>query len=188
MNSRILPSVALMVAIGIFFAYVNPAWSGRIAVTKASIASDDRALAAAARYTTQQNELAAARNAIDPADLARLDTFLPGSVDNVGLILDLNALAARSGLSLSNIDVTTNTASTASPNSNIASALPAAVTSPVGSVELSLSAVGTYTALKTFLSGVEKSERLLDVKDLLVKGSDTGVYTYQIKLRIYWLR
>ena len=64
---------------------------------KNSIASDNKALAAAITYATQQNELAAARNAIDPADLNRLVAFLPSSVDNVGLILDLNALAARSG-------------------------------------------------------------------------------------------
>jgi len=188
MNSRVLPLFALMIAAGIFFAYVNPTWSGSIAETKAAIASDDQALAAAATYASQQNELAAARDAIDPANLARLDIFLPGSVDNVGLILDLNALAARSGLLLSNIDVATNAAPTVSSNPNSAGALPAAVTNPVGSVDLSLSAVGTYAALQTFLVGVEKSERLLDVQDLIIKGSDTGVYTYQMRLRIYWLR
>lgn len=182
MNSRILPIFALMVAVGMFFAYVNPVWSGSIAARKAAIASDDQALDAAARYTNQQNELIAERNKIDPADLKRLAIFLPDSVDNVGLILDLNALAARSGLSLSNIDVTTNGASPSS-----ADTLGAASTNPVGSVDLSVSAVGTYTALKTFLAGVEKSARLLDVQDLTIKGSDTGVYTYQMKLRLYWL-
>jgi len=55
-------------------------------------------------------------------------------------------------------------------------------------VDLSLSAIGTYTALQNFLRGVEKSVRLLDIKDIVVKGSDTGVYTYQMKLRLYWLR
>ena len=113
MNSRILPTLALLVSVGIFFAYVQPTWSGPLAVTKASIASDDRALAAANTYTMQQNQLAVARNAIDPRDLTRLARFLPGSVDNVGLILDLNALAARSGLTLSNIDVITNAAAPA---------------------------------------------------------------------------
>lgn len=189
MNSRILPILALMVAVGIFFVYVTPTWSGSIATTKATIASDDQALTAATEYANQQNELATARSAIDPTNLTRLATFLPDSVDNVGLILDLNALAARSGLSLSNIDVTTNAAaSTGSTNPNSAGALGAVAASPVGSVDLSLSAVGTYTALQTFLGGVEKSERLLDVRDLVVKGSDTGVYIYQMKVRIYWLR
>lgn len=186
MNDRILPSFALVIAGIIFFAYVNTAWSGTIANTKAAIAADDQALASADTYIKQQNKIASARDAIDQANLDAVATFLPGSVDNVGLILDLNALAARSGISVANIDVVTetgggqqssNSGTLANPNQN-----------PIGSVDLSLSAVGTFSALQMFLNGVEKSARLLDVHDLVVKGSDTGVYTYQMSLRLYWLR
>lgn len=186
MNDRILPLIALAIALGIFFTYVSPTWSGSIAATKAAIALNDKALAAASQYAEQQNALASARNAIDPANLARLATFLPDSVDNVGLILDLNALAARSGFSLANIDVISNTAAAAKAPAQ--QGLPAAGASPVGSIDLSLSAVGTYAALQAFLAGVERSARLLDVRDIVVKGSDTGVYNYQMALRLYWLR
>ena len=182
MNNRIPPLIALTVAIGIFFAYVSPTWSGTIAVTKSSIASDDKALAAASEYATQQNELADARNNIDTTDMARLTTLLPDSVDNVVLILDLNALAARSGLQLSNIDVMR------SENPLNTGVLPVAGVSPVGSIDLSLSAVGTYDAFRAFLTGVERSARLLDVSDLVVRGSDTGSYVYKMTLRLYWLR
>lgn len=188
MSNRILPIFALIIAIGIFFVYVSPTWTGSITATKKAIASDDQALAAAQTYADQQSQLAAERDKIDPLDLARLATFLPGSVDNVGLILDLNALAARSGLSLSNIDVAVPVASGGSTNQNAAGAQSALSTSPIGSVDLSLSAIGTYAALKAFLSGVEKSQRLLDVQNLVINGSETGVYAYRILLRIYWLR
>lgn len=182
MNSRLLPVFALLVAAGIFFGYVNPVWTGPIAETKASIELDNQALAAASQYTAQQNDLAAKRNAIDPANLEKLAAFLPDSVDNVGLILDLNALAARSGLSISNIDIMTSPAAEGTKSS-----LPSGA-SLIGSVDLSLSAVGTYPSLKSFLAGVERSARLLDVQTISVKGSETGVYTYEIKLRLYWLR
>ena len=186
MNSRILPAFAFIIAVGIFFAYVNPTWGGSITTTRAAIAADDQALSAAQQYAAQQNQLASARDAINPASLAALNTFLPSSVDNVGLILDLNALAARSGLSVANIDVITN--DTSSANSSSGGALPAAGQNPVGSVDLSLSAVGTFSSLQSFLKGVEMSERLLDVRDLAVKGSNTGVYNYQMTIRLYWLR
>lgn len=180
MNSRILPTLALMLSVGVFFAYVDRVWTGSIATTKTAIAADDAALHAAEQFTSQQNQLQAQEDAINPDDLKRLTTFLPGSVDNVRLILDLNALAARSGLSLSNVGVS-------APAPAAPDAAPVPGTSAVGSVELSLSAIGTYTALQSFLSGVEKSERLLDVEDISATGSDTGVYTYQMKIRIYWL-
>jgi hypothetical protein len=110
-------------------------------------------------------------------------------VDNVGIILDLNALAARSGLALSNVDVLSSSQTGSSGASQTSDgSLPAGGESPVGYVDLSLSAKGTYPALQGFMRGIEQSARLLDVRDLVVKGSDTGVYTYQMTIRLYWLR
>lgn len=185
MADRIIPTFAFFVAASIFFGYVHPTWTGTIAETKASIEADNQALEAAGAYTAKQNQLASARSAIDPANLDRLEVFLPDSVDNVGLILDLNALAARSGIVLSNVDVTTDTVSA---NASARGATPAAKINPVGSVDLSLSAVGTYSSLQTFLVGIEKSARILEVQDLGVTGSDTGVYNYRMKIRLFWLR
>ena len=180
MNSNIPPVIALLIAIGIFFAYINPTWSGSIATTKAAIASDNQALAAADEYSAQQNQLASARAAINAADLTRLNVFLPDSVDNVQLILDLTAIAARSGLILSNVGISADAASSASAGMSSAS--------PINSVNLTLSAAGTYSALQSFLREIERSQRLLDVQDLLVTSSNTGVYTYQMTIRLYWLR
>lgn len=181
MNSRVLPLLALMIAIATLFLYVSPMWSVGIADINANIALDDQALKAASDYTAQKSALADKRAAINSADIRRLEVFLPDSVDNVGLILDLNALAARSGLSLSNIDVSAvDSGATNTAAGGLAS-------NPVGSANLSLSAIGTFTALQTFLRGIERSERLLDAQDIVVKGSDTGVYTYQMTLRLYRL-
>ena len=92
---------------------------------------DDQALIAAQKYIAQQNQLASARDAIDPKDLEALTTFLPDSVDNVRLILDLNALAARSGISVMNIDVTANS-TLGTKNA------PVTPLSSVGSIDISL--------------------------------------------------
>jgi|SRR3989344_2108943 len=193
MNSRVLPALALILSVGIFFAYVKPTWSGPLKETKVAIANYEQALDAADEYKKRQNELASARNAIDQDNLNRLSVLLPDSVDNVSLILDINALAARSGLSLANIDVLTDdsTVSGKKGNESVAQSsgtLQISRANPVGSVDLSLSAIGTYSALQSFLAGIEKSARLLDVRDISVKGSDTGVYNYQMVVRLYWLR
>lgn len=185
MNSRILPLLALFAALVIFFAYVNPTWTGSIAATRATISAHNRALAAAESYASQQNELATKRDLIDPSMLDRVETFLPDSVDNVGMILDLNSLAARSGLTLSGIDVATDVNT---PRTAPGGALPVRSQQSISSVDLSLSAIGTYAALQSFLSSIEKSARLADVRDITVRGSNTGVYTYQMVIRLYWLR
>lgn len=185
MNSRILPVIALSIAIGIFFAYVNPTWSGSIADTKAAIKLDDDAIDLANKYVAKKDTVAADRDKINPGDLERLETFLPDSVSNVGLILDINALAASSGLSLASIDVAV---ADGGAKTSASGALPTTMANPVGSINLSLSALGTFSAFQKFLNGIEGSARLLDVQDMTVKGSDTGVYSYQVTLRLYWLR
>lgn len=185
MNNRFFAFIALLFAVGIFFVYINPMWTGQIADTKASIADIDKALAAAKEYAARQQQLATERDAIDPAGLTRLNTFLPDSVDNVRIILDLNALASRTGFALSSIDVTGNAKGT---SGNSSESLSSTDVSPVGSIDLSLSAVGTYTAFQNFMQGIERSQRLLDVRDLSVSGSNTGLYTYAMTVRLYWLR
>jgi len=184
MNNRFFASVALLFAVVTFFAYINPLWNGSIAETKVAIAQDDKALASAKEYKDRQEELRGIRDAIDPAALERLNKFLPDSVDNVGLILDLNALAARSGLALSSINVSEDGNGMTSSSGGLSSA----DVNPVGSIDLTISAVGTYAAFQTFLQGVERSQRLLDVRDLTVTGSSSGLYNYKMSVRIYWLR
>lgn len=195
MNSRALPLLALIISAIIFFGYVSPTWRGPIKETKATIASNDAALSAASAYAAQQHQLAEERSALRPADLDRVTVFLPDSVDNVRVILDLDALAAKSGLLLTNINVAessgTNTAtaggSTAPAQGGASGTASRGPANPVSSIDLTLSASGTYSALQTFLKGIERSGRLLDVRELSVKGSNTGAYGYQMTVRLYWL-
>lgn len=189
MNSRILPAIAFVVAMGILFGYAGPTWNGAVASAKASIATDEEALRSAKAFADKEAALTAEQVAIDADGLKRVAVFLPDSVDNVRLILDLNTLAAKSGVSLSNVDVTDNSAKNNNKNGIAPSAMGSVPvpSDPADSADLSLTAIGTYPAFHTFLVGIEKSARLLDARDIVVKGSDTGVYTYQMKVRFYWL-
>jgi hypothetical protein len=178
--SRLLPIILLFAALGIFFGYVSPQLEGPIAATKVRIAADDSALAAAAAYTAKENQLAAARDQIPPDNLARLALLLPSSVNNVQTILDLDNLAVRSSFPLAAINVvaggTSNAVQGISTNQNL------------GSVELSITGSGSYTAFRTFLDGVERSVRLLDVRTLSITSADSGIYNYSMDLRLYWLK
>ena len=179
MTNRLVPAAALVIALAIFFGYVSPTYSGSVAEIKERVMRATSALDAAARFGEKQNELASARNAILVDDLARLEALLPDSVDNVSVILDLTSLATRSGLLLSSINVA------ASPAGG---GQEAAALSRVGSIDLRLSATGSYESFIAFIAGVERSARLLDVTAFAVRGSNTGVYGYNLTVRLYWLR
>jgi hypothetical protein len=202
---RTLPLIALVFAIALFFLYVRPTYSGPISTTRSQISSYDDALAAAQRFQQKEAELTQQRAQIPADSLARLSEFLPDGVDNVQLILDLDALAARSGVTLSDFSTQGSTAGSNTSNSTPATAATPSPDStdgsvptlgqanlganaPVDSLELTFKATGTYAAVRSFLAGIENSLRPLDVTDLQVSQSDTGVYSYAMTVRIYWLR
>ncbi len=184
--TRFLPIVGILIALGLFVGYIHPTYTGDVAAARAQVKSYDNALAAARAFAEKEGELLSEKSALPEEQLARLQTFLPDGVDNVQLILDLDALATRSGLKLSNFDV-------AAPDLNQESELtgnrlPLVSEKPAESLTLSVSATGTYGAFRAFLDGAEHSLRLLDLIGLEIRDSATGVYTYSMVFRIYWLQ
>ncbi len=181
---RLLPFVFILAAIGLFFAYISPAYSGVIATTNANIATDKSALDAAAAFTKKENELIAQRDALDPTNVQRLMSFMPDGVNNIQLIVDLNALAARSGVTLSAFDIAapTNTSAAAAAGD---SSLPS--TKLTNSLNASVSATGTYGNFESFLIATEQSLRPMDITHLSITPASTGLYTYSVTFRIYWL-
>ena len=190
MITRLIPVLMIVGALGLFFGYAQPTYSGSIATMRAEIRDLDTALKAARDFKEKEVELTGARSQIAPEQLARLEAFLPDSVDNVQLIVDLNSLAARSGVTLSEFDIVTGqgTPEAGAAPLDTAPALTLGANEPVESLELSVSATGTYAAFRGFLGGVEQSLRPLDVIELSVEDSATGVYTYDVTFRLYWLR
>ncbi|MES2931577.1 MAG: hypothetical protein V4682_02655 [Patescibacteria group bacterium] len=203
--SRIIPLLLLVGAIGLFVGYTQPTYGGSIAALNEEIATLDSALKAAEQFKQKEAQLTQQRNEMSGEQLARLESFLPDNVDNVQLIVDLNSLASRSGVLLSEFSIEGGTETSTTGNTATVAAAPVApLTSPGGpgqgnalalqssepteSLELSVSATGSYAAFRTFLTGVEQSLRPLDVIELSVQDSDTGVYTYDVTFRLYWLR
>lgn len=182
MISRILPIILVLIAIGLFFGYIDPEYTGPVKDLQSEIRGYDSALKAADTFHDREAEIGAATAALPPDALERINAFLPDGVDNVQLILDLNALASRSGISLGNFAIE-DTSSDSTPDIG----LPLENGKRYESLDISISAIGTYTALRSFLEAVEWSLRPLDLVELQLSESATGVYTYEMTFRIYWL-
>jgi Tfp pilus assembly protein PilO len=188
MSSKLLPIATILCALMVFFGYVNPEYSVKVKDLSKQVDGYNSALSAAEKFKSREDALIADRNNLPPEGLKRLETFLPDGVDNVQLILDLNALATRSGLRLASFEVAT-------PESATGAAAPVAASfnlggdsKPTDSITISLSAVGSYESLHTFMSAAENSLRPLDLEAFTLTNSETGVYGYTLVYRIYWLR
>lgn len=185
-TARLLPLALIIGAIAVVFSYIQPTNDGQIATLKTEIKDLDTALAAARDFKGKELELTRQRAELPQNELTRLGAYLPDNVDNVQLIVDLNALGDRSGVALSGFNIIGDVEAQAVPDAN--SALSLETANPIDSILLTVSANGTYNAFRTFLAGLESSLRQLDVVELAVQDSDTGVYTYNLTLRLYWLR
>lgn len=186
--NRLLPFIALIFAGALMLGYIMPTYKGSIAESNTRIKSYESALAAAKKFGEKEGQLEQQRAAISPADLARLEAFLPDGVDNVQLILDLDALAARSNMTLSSFDIDASKVANGNGSTD-ASALALSSGSPIDSLELTVTASGTYAQFRSFLAGIEQSLRPMDVVSIAVAdgGTTNGSHKYTMTIRIYWL-
>ena len=186
MIQRLLPIVIVIAAIGLFFVYTSPAYTGPVTAARLEVESLNGALKAADAFKERESQLLAERDALPAEDLARLEAFLPNNVNNIQLILDLDALAARSGVRLSNFNVGEQASDGSATTDDESISLES--TSAVGFIDITLTAEGTYSAFRSFIQATEQSLRMLDLVALNIDGSATGVYTYDMTFRIYWLQ
>ncbi len=184
MIQRILPVILIALSLIIITVYVNPAYNGTIIPLQQDINRSNAALAAAEDFKSKEAQLATERAAIPQESVDKITKFLPDGVDNVQLIVDLNALASRSAVKLSNFNIKQNSLADASAPTSL---LGGQGMRGTDSLDLTVTVDGTYSAFRTFLYGVEHSLRPLDVMEVVVNNSKTGVYSYDVTFRIYWL-
>ena len=178
----LIPLFFILIAGTIFFAYINPAYL-RIQGLRAEEAQFDQALNKSKELQATRDQLLSKYNTFSPDDLGRLTKFLPDSVDNVRLILDLNSIASRYGMRTRNVSLQTKGSSAA--RAAVGAVGPS--TSPYGSVVLSFSVSGSYPTFIAFLEDLERSLRLTDVVGVSFTANDTGTYNYDVAVRTYWL-
>ena len=209
MITRTLPVILIIISIGLYFTYISPTYTQKILPLKEEISRSTTALAAADDFKQKEAQIATQRASIPQDGITKLLAYLPDGVDNVQLVLDLNGLANRSGIALSNFAIKDNTPASSAPTSGTNTTVNATANKTTNgvvstnsipqrqlysnggkttdSLDISFTATGTYNSFRTFLNGIEHSLRPIDITQLNLTDSKTGVYTYDLTLRIYWL-
>lgn len=198
------PLLALVVAVSLFVTFIKPTFNEYKAIDT-EIGDYEQALKRAQELQNRINELIAERNAIPQSGLERLEDLLPSSLDEVSIVLSLDAISARHGLVLGGIDVKS---VRTDPEGNARSAKNAAsgefmfedeqvlgdeansslshVTNAFNTVELSFSVTGEYEAFKTFLTDIERSLALMDVSSLTIEEPvENELSTYTLGVTMY---
>ena len=177
------PFLVLALALVSFFYFTTPVLD-QIDVLKTEKEKLTAALANATQLEERQSELQNRRSEIDPADLEKLKQLLPNNIDNVRLIIDINNIAKKRGLTVRNPSI----AKESDPNQVSGQADSAESLSGKSSVVISFSVSASYEIFKLFLDDLSRSLRIVDVENISFTSNDRNFYDYKVSLRTYWLK
>jgi Tfp pilus assembly protein PilO len=176
----LVPLICLGIAGALFFGFIDPTYT-HLKALQVEESSYDQALTRSKDLQTVRDQLLARYNTFSQNDLARLEKLIPDHVDNVRLILDLDAMASRYGMHVKSVSIKADPTATArgqiGPNDQA-----------YESVVLSFSVSGSYDTFRSYLADLEKSLRLVDVVGLAFSANQTGFYDYTLNVQTYWLK
>lgn len=199
MIKYILSVILVGVGVAIFFTFTDPTYK-KISELKDKTASYDDALDNSIMLEKERDKLTAKYNAIDPENLIKIKKFLPDSIDNIRLILEIEKIALPYGMVLKDVkyNPTEKDSAPTSSGTEIVQGGQVAPSAPTdyGSWDLEFSTSGTYNNFINFTKDLESNLRMVDISSVqFLSSSDTksspsapDVYRFNFKIKTYWLK
>ncbi len=176
----------IALSIGIYFMYISPG-VGEINALNAKKTEFEQVLLRAKELNDKRDTILTQKNNIPADELDKLNKIIPNTYDSVAFVNDMNNLAAQNGVTLKTSQDVVATEGTG------AIVADTAAVSPFKSNTVNFSVIGTYDNFLRFLTSLESSLRLVDVKSLNIKASTdsktgqvTG-YEYKLEIAVYSL-
>lgn len=176
-------------SIGLYFGFIDPTYNETQTLVAKSGALN-AAVNNANQLTERRNKLVTQINSFPVDDMARLTKLIPDNIDNIRLIMEIDRIALKYGMSLRDVKVS---GSGLSQNSGIdSSGVIGIAAKDYDNVGLSFSVFSNYQTMKQFLGEIEYNLRITDIGKISfstregVKGPD--IYQFNISLNTYWLK
>ncbi|MDO8569654.1 MAG: type 4a pilus biogenesis protein PilO [bacterium] len=173
--------ILLLLSVGLFYAFTNGQYQD---VKKLyALASEYRdILQNVSDIVELRDRLLVTYETFPKAEIERISKVLPDNIDTVQLALDLDSMASRYGISIKSIKTETGVA-----QDTDLIVLPE-YAGVYEKATVSLSFISSYENFKLLLADIEKSLRIMNIKSVSFRASDTGLYDYEISAETYWLK
>ena len=183
MNKFILPTVLVILSIGLFTMYIDPTYK-EIKELKGVNAQYQEALSKSKELRVIRDSLLESYNSFTEEDLNRIKKLLPDNVDNVRLIMDVNSMASAYGAIIRDVQVSTSD-ERGDVRVNIADV------KKYEHVTLNFSVSATYENFVKFIGDLRDSLRLVDIIHIDFTpptNQDSEVYKYNFTVKTYRLK
>lgn len=185
MSSIILSIILLLASVGSFFMVIDPTYAD-IKKLRVENSEYDGALNNSKQIQEYRDKLLDQYNSLTKSDLERLEKVLPSGVDNVRLVMEIDRVAARYGMTLKNVNIDSerDKEEILAANTKIVGK----ENKPYGDIGISFNVSGTYESFNPFIKEIEESLRIIDIESISFSTQDRNSYQYEVKLRTYWLK
>lgn len=196
------PIILILMSISIFFFFIDPRYK-EIQTIQAQITENNRTLEISKRLIAQRAQLEDAFKQISRLEKEDLEKLLPDTVDNVRLIIDIDTIANQAGIVIRDIDIKSQEqevdakARTSVVQTSVFEGADSAIkyvdTTKIGVISFSFSASARYETFLQFLDELEKSRRIVDIRNIEIKrgaGTEGGpvFFDYNVTFDTYWLK
>jgi Tfp pilus assembly protein PilO len=179
------PIIFIIVSIILFFTLTDPVYK-EVKSLRVKYAQYQDVLDKSAELLKQRKSLQDKYTSFAEEDVSRLKKLLPDTVDNVRLIIDIDEIAKRYGLTIKNVrldDTRSKTGTTKDATATIT-----AGEGKYGTIPMGFSVSADYNTFLSFLEDLESSLRIVDVTNISLTPSTTGAYSFDVSLKTYWLK
>jgi hypothetical protein len=172
-------------AIAIFVWYINPTYAD-IQQKQSDYKKLEEANGKAMALKIKREKLTQQRNKITPIELERLSKSLPDGVENIRLIIDIEAIS-RKVLS-QDIKGAKISGSADKKTASSGQVVTGVDGKRYGTIAVSFGVTTTYDQFIVFLQSLEDNLRLVDVSDISFSAADDDKYSFNLTLQTYWLK
>lgn len=199
MTSKSLFSISFLIIAGVlFFTVVSPLYGG-VSKLKGEVNTYNLALKNSTELQRVRDSLIDVYKNIRQEDKDRLEHFLPNSVNNIQLILEVEKIAGLHGMPIKNIKFEGQNLVNPTQEEKVLVAIDGVTENlPYGIFPLEFSVDGRYSDFVSFLKDIEYNLRLVDIKSISFKvpsvsnkvdgTAGSNIYSYTLKAEIYWLK
>ncbi|MBK5215275.1 MAG: hypothetical protein JJE53_00480 [Candidatus Pacebacteria bacterium] len=195
---RLIFSISfIIISIALFFVFTDPMY-GDIRRLNTEVNTYNTALSNSTELQKTRDDLIEIYKNVKNEDKANLEHFLPTTIGNIQLILEIEKIASLHGMPIKDIKFETKSLEEGIVNKDnvvVAEKDPKDYL-PYGVFPMEFVIEGRYDDFVDFLKDLELNLRLVDVKSIsfLVPSAGAGettnpnIYSYTLKIEIYWLK
>lgn len=187
MPTGLLSQIALIIlSVGIVFTYIIPKLD-EVKKSQDTIGIYKTQHSKVSEVNLKLDQVAAKLNSINSEDQRKLLNYMPDSVDTVAVPRDIKAIADGAGLILSQIKYlgpNTNSENSGFVDPSILNTISQISDEPEAHT-FAVDFESSYEQIKKFIGDLEKNAYPLEVHDLVIKKSEGGFLSVQMKIVTY---